>query len=44
MAQSAILLLMVFRFLSCKNNSLFVKGFVEVGLHLAENKLCIGKD
>jgi hypothetical protein len=42
--QAAIAALMVFKFFSCKNSSLCLKGFVEVGHHLAENKLCVAKD
>jgi hypothetical protein len=42
--EAAIATLMVFKFLSCKNSSLCLKVFVEVGHHLLENKLCIGKD
>jgi hypothetical protein len=42
--QAAIATLLVFKFLSCKNSSLRLQDFVEVGHHLADNKLCIGKD
>jgi hypothetical protein len=42
--QAAIAALKVSMFLSCKNSSLCLGGFVEVGHHLLENKLRSGKD